>query len=582
MSAVPEEPLEQTATLFGAVKLHGSNWLIKCEPHVRNRMRRVFPKVVQHAADVLHLSNSLENCRELEWFLLRFPMVISTKHKAILSERASQHLQDEERVADLIQFRIPMRSFELAEPARDYQLVAANLLQVKKGLLCADKLGLGKTITGICSLADAENIPAAVICPPHLAKQWQKQINRFAPHLAVHIARTGSYYDLTYLANKKDQSSRRLYDVVILSYHKLNGWAEKLAGVIRYVIFDEIQELRHTGSAKYAAAKMLAGKAQLRLGLSATPIFNYGKEFFNVLEILLPGALGTENEFTREWCVGPKLKDPKAFGAFLRREGMMIRRSREEVKQQLPEGCFPIVHTIESEGLNMHASSAASVLAEIILKANQSFQGEKFKAAQEFNILMRQATGVAKAVYVAQFVKMLLESGETVVLFGWHREVYSLWLEQLKDYNPLMYTGSESPTQKEKNKDLFINSDEHNLLIISLRSGSGLDGLQHVCSVVVHGELDWSPGVHDQCTGRVDRDGQLSPVLSYFLVSDEGSDPVIADILGIKRGQIEGVTDPDADSIESLQIDEGGIQRLAKEYLESLGKHVKDQAMSAV
>jgi hypothetical protein len=61
---------------------------------------------------------------------------------------------------------------------------------------------------------------------------------------------------------------------------------------------------------------------------------------------------------------------------------------------------------------------------------------------------------------------------------------------------------------------------------MSLRAGSGLDGLQQVCKVGVFGELDWSPGIHDQCEGRYHRDGQTEPSVSYFLVSDVGSDPV--------------------------------------------------------
>jgi hypothetical protein len=32
--------------------------------------------------------------------------------------------------------------------------------------------------------------------------------------------------------------------------------------------------------------------------------------------------------------------------------------------------------------------------------------------------------------------------------------------------------------------------------------------------------------------------------MAYYLVSDEGSDPVIQSVLGIKRGQLVGVTDP--------------------------------------
>lgn len=98
-----------------------------------------------------------------------------------------------------------------------------------------------------------------------------------------------------------------------------------------------------------------------------------------------------------------------------------------------------------------------------------------------------------------------------------------------------------------------------------------INSLQEVCKVGVFGEIDWSPGVHTQCIGRYHRDGQDEPSLAYFLLADEGSDPVIADILGLKKGQSDGVLDPDADLLETLALEPGSIKRLATVYLEKLG-----------
>jgi hypothetical protein len=209
-------------------------------------------------------------------------------------------------------------------------------------------------------------------------------------------------------------------------------------------------------------------------------------------------------------------------------------------------------------------------LAKIILAQQQNYRGEKFRASEEFNMLLRQATGIAKASYVAEFVRMLLASEEKVIIYGWHREVYSIWLEQLAEFKPMLYTGSESPKQKQAAKEAFMNGDCR-VLIISLRAGAGLDGLQRVCKVGVFGELDWSPGVHVQCIGRYHRDEQDEPSVAYYLLSEDGSDPVIADLLGLKKGQIEGVVDPDAELVEQLAVEPGSIKRLARVYLEKLG-----------
>ena len=140
----------------------------------------------------------------------------------------------------------------------------------------------------------------------------------------------------------------------------------------------------------------------------------------------------------------------------------------------------------------------------------------------------------------------------------------------MAEFNPRLYTGSESPKQKDEAKAAFTEGDCR-LLIISLRAGAGLDGLQNVCRTVVFGELDWSPGVHEQCVGRVYRDGQAEPVMAYYLIAEDGADPIISDVLGVKRGQIEGVRDPDAELIERLEGDGGNMKRLAEEYLRRNG-----------
>ena len=362
-------------------------------------------------------------------------------------------------------------------------------------------------------------------------------------------------------------------DVIISSYHKLTGWVEVLEPLIHSIVFDEVQELRRGGdSRKGRAAYRLADAAAFRCGLSATPIYNYGSEFYEVMRALRPHDLGTYSEFITEWCYGhgyrqPRIQNPEAFGAYLREQGMMLRRTRREVGRELPDLTRIPQHVDSNLKPLQDVHSAACELARVILlQQGETSKGEKFRAAEELNNLVRQATGIAKAPHVADFVRLLVESGERVVLYGWHREVYSLWLERLADLKPAMYTGSESVSQKEASKQRFL-AGETPLLILSLRAGQGLDGLQARCRTVVFGELDWSPGVHTQCIGRVHRDGQTDPVVAYFLITDSGSDPIVADVLGLKATQLRGALEPHVELVEQLDTGGAQIQRLAEAYL---------------
>jgi hypothetical protein len=177
---------------------------------------------------------------------------------------------------------------------------------------------------------------------------------------------------------------------------------------------------------------------------------------------------------------------------------------------------------------------------------------------------------MAKAEYVSTFVRGLVENGEAVVLFGWHRDCYTVWRQALSDLDPAFYTGKETAAQKEAEINRF-KEGKTKVAIISLRAGAGLDGLQHVCRTVVFGEIDWSPGIHEQCVGRVHRDGQTDPVCAYFLLADWGSDPIIADALGVKRGQIAGLRDPNAPLVEA-GVDPHHMRKLAESFLRQRGE----------
>lgn len=539
-------------------------WVIRAEPHVSLRLKRVFSKIERNALGVLRLEDTIDNARDLQWFMQRYPLECSQPET--LAARAEQHRERESLVNTLLNSLPTGLDFPMALPPRDYQQTAAALTRTNHGLLLADDVGLGKSIAAIAAFIAPEMQPVLIATLAHLPGQWRAFLLKFAPHLRVHVLKKGTPYDL------RDKAGDMPH-VVISSYHKLHGWTETLAPIIKTVIWDEVQELRHTGTAKASAAAYFAQHAAWRMGLSATPIYNYGNEMFNVMESIAPGALGSRAEFLTEWCHdGQSIHDPQAFGSYMRESGLMLRRTRKDVGRELP-ACSNITVPIEANTDALDKLGAGcDELAHIILGGAEQYRGQKMHAAAEFDMRMRQATGIAKAPFVAEFVRMLhMESGEPIVLYGWHREVYSIWEDRLSFLNPVLYTGTESVSQKEKSKQAFM-SGESKLLLISLRSGAGLDGLQDVCSTVVFGELDWSPGVHEQCTGRVNRDGQQHPVFAYYPLADSGSDPIIADVLGLKAAQIDGINNPHADIVEQLQVDPDHVKKLALAYLKHKGK----------
>lgn len=569
---------------FGKITLAKDYWLIRCEPHVRARLKRVFARAPKEASSIVHLRATPENSRELLWFTGRYPMDLAEQDAAALRERAAAHVAMEASVAEMIAGRASIPAFDLAKPARDYQTYGAAFMEPRRGLLLADDVGLGKTVTAICPMSQPEKLPAVVVRPAYMPGHWEAKLAEFAPHLRVHSIDHGKPYSLIRTAGDRRRRADlwpTLPDVIVVTYHMLRGWADMLSEIARYAVLDEVQQLRHDDTQIYRAARHLLAHATWRMGLSATPIYNYGAEFFPVLDALLPGSLGARDEFIREWCIAgtagekARLTDPEQFGEYLRREGVMLRRTRRDVGRELPP-VQKIVHTVQHDEKALEKLTGDAVaLARAVLAHNERYRGERMQASGQFNALMRQATGLAKAPFVAEFVKLLVESGEKVLVYGWHHGVYGIWRERWKGLQVVFYTGEESQRAKLEAKQRFIEGDAQ-ILVMSLRSGAGVDGLQDVCSTVVFGELDWSPGVHEQCIGRVDRDGMdiHRPVVAYFLTADDGCDPIMIDVLGVKREQIEGVRNPGQGLLERVDVGEDTIRQLARSVLEKHGHAV--------
>jgi len=585
-----------TTLAMNAVAYDGAarQWVIRVEPDILIKLKRWFEKIPKTAQETCELNDSPLNAYELLTFVVHFELDMNELDRAYLEGRAQLHRDKLAKVKALLSPAYEPRQFTMAIPPRDYQRSAADHCIERGTVFCADEVGTGKTFVGLCVLSAPGSLPALVTCPKHLAHQWKEKIEEVLPGLRVHIAKTGSYYDLTLHRGKRVPFP----DVVIVAMSKLHGWAPHLAGVVKCVVADEAHRFRHEWANQsktmrtraYGAMIHLRDRVARRLFLSGTPIYNYGGEAWNVFNALEEDCLGTSTEFAREWQGShygfnekTPVKDPDALGLHLRKIGAMIRRTRKDVGRHLP----PLTRLVEPVDLEdgdalRLVSADVAAFARMVLARNVS-GFDKMTAGRELDWRVREATGIDKAPYVANFVRMLVESSGPVVLFGWHHAVYKIWKDLLRDLNPVFFTGDESDKQKQASVKLF-QSGESKVFIMSLRAGEGVDGLQFVSSNVVIGELDWSPKVIEQCIARVFRDGQDKPVFAYMPISDDGSDPVIADALDVKEWQSAGILNPGAERVTILDgAEENRAKKLAEGWLEryhpgELAKLRADQA----
>lgn len=540
-------------------------WSIEAEPHVYMKLKAVIPKIDKAQVGISLLMNTPENCRDLEWFLLRYPL--RNENPKQLKRGADFYrktLEDLERI--LLPDYAPKGVYKMVKPPRHYQIVSDQIYSRRKFLLNADDIGLGKTITGICSFTDPKKLPAVVVLEPHLQIQWIERIKEFIPTLKVHRIKSMKNYTLP------------TADVYIITYNKLFAWAKILSEFIQNAIYDEVQQLRVANksedklSDKYAGSQYLNSRIEYKLGLSGSPIYNYGDEMFNIMDNLQGGCLGSRDEFLREWCSYQGrhyiVNDPQAFGTYLMENFLMIRRTAEDVGIELPEEIKTIQEVPYNERVLDEIKGDILQLARMVMAGKF---GESGQAALEFDVKLRQQTGIAKAPFVAELCKDILDKGNKLVLVAWHREVWDIYMEVLKEFNPVGYTGTESPAAKQRSKSAFM-SDDSQVLLLSLRSGTGLDGIQTVCNHIVHGELDYSPEVHKQCTGRLKRPGQTKSVISIFPIAEGGSDPFITNILGLKDSQSTGIMNPNKSNIFKGTVNTQRVKELAQYFTNKYGK----------
>ena len=277
--------------------------------------------------------------------------------------------------------------------------------------------------------------------------------------------------------------------------------------------------------------------------------------------------LGDWESFTREWCYGygnNVVIKPDLLGEHLRREGLMLRRTKAEVLPELPEK-RRLVQQIDADDM-VYRRLMQPVLEKLRLLRADGDMSPSARALlmDQISLEERQATGIAKAPFVCQFVRALLENGERVLLFAHHHAVMDIYRQELHAFSPAFITGRESGAQKEEAAARFMQG-QTNLCCVSLRAASGLN-LQRA-SCVVFGELDWSPAVHSQAEDRAHRIGQRDSLLCYYLVSPQGSDADIQEALGLKVSQFLGLMGERAPTPDLMQSDADYARRYVEKLL---------------
>lgn len=205
----------------------------------------------------------------------------------------------------------PFRSLgKIAVEPRSYQMVPL-LMALKQDpvrLLVADDVGIGKTVEAILvakellERGDANGL--AVLCPPHLAEQWQRELDRkFHIDAALVLAGTAARLERS-CRTGESLFDRYPYTVVSLDFIKSDRRREAfLRSAPNLILVDEAHTCASGGGRhqRHSLLKELAAKEEQHLVLvTATPHSGDQTAFHSLLGVLDPAFAELPDDLTRE------------------------------------------------------------------------------------------------------------------------------------------------------------------------------------------------------------------------------------------------------------------------------------------
>jgi len=457
---------------------------------------------------------------------------------------------------------------EIKATLRDYQKAGFQWMQflARHGLhgILADDMGLGKTLQTLAHLmaektsGRSEGRPSLVIAPTSVVPNWRAELVKFAPGLRVLV--------LNGPDRRKYFRSIPHADVVITSFALLQRDIEKILGFqYHMMILDEAQYIKNPRAKVAQAACRVV--ARHRLCLSGTPIENHLGELWSLMHFLIPGYLGTEDAFNRNFRKPIEEEGDVEKNALLKKRiaPLVLRRTKDQVAKELPPKT-EMVHLIElhSDQKDLYETVRATmdkrvreaIAARGIEQSQIVFLDALLKLRQiccDPRLLPEDfAAGVrssAKLEFLKELLETLVEEGRRILIFSQFTTMLSLIESHLvKTKVPyLKLTGGSKDRGKMVEQ---FQSGKFPVFLISLKAGgTGLN--LTAADTVIHYDPWWNPAAEAQATDRAYRIGQDKPVFVHKLLCQETVEERIHRLQQEKAKLAEGLL-ADADVVRKL------------------------------
>ena len=433
---------------------------------------------------------------------------------------------------------------------RDYQLEALGYALNKGNLINGDDVGLGKTFEAIIYAETTNSFPCLVIVPASVKYNWGEKWSEIV----------GPKRDISIIESTETKTRKNNWnaEVVIINYDiigKKQGrgatvkFKELTSTKWKMVIFDEAHFLKEKKSQRAKAAKIIIKPDDLKIQLlTGTATMSKPVELWNLLLLIKSEKYVAEDwyQFVRRYCGGYIGKFGWVTDGATNilelnqklRDNCYIRREKKDVLKELPE---VITEVIKVPITNKRAViKATENIIDYILETKGDEAAEKAQEAEHLVALgtLRNLSIEGKLKAVESYLRDWSQSNEKLVVFGLHREPLNYLSEKFKC--DLIAGGVSSKDKQSIVKNWQVNDKQ--FLFANIESaGTGVDGLQNVCSNMIIIELPWRPSDLWQVIGRLDRSGQKNSPNIKYLLSDDTIDIQMWEMLQAKEEVITAV-----------------------------------------
>lgn len=413
-------------------------------------------------------------------------------------------------------------------------------------------VGTGKSLCSVLYAEMLDLFPCMVVCPASVKSGWLREWKETNPNRRVSIISTSS--------PPEDFEA----DVIVINYDilgkrvtKENGKTSleiRLDGMKKksfsLVIADEIHFLKNRKSIRSKSFKKLIHKVPSVIGLTGTLIMNRPAELLNILMLIerikeIAPDDQYHHYFFERYCnmketnFGMDISGASNIKELNRllKECCYFQVSKRDALKELP----PISeNVVECEITNKRAYKKAK--DDLLQFIEDKFKDEEKveKAARaEFLVklsTLKQLSLEGKEKFIKKWVEEWMEANEEekLLVFASQSTILTKIAEEFKE--GLLITGGTTTKKRDEILQKFFSQKESRVLFANIGClGTGVDGLQKVCSNMAILELPPRPSDLVQVIGRLERSGQENPVTIQYLLSPETIDQDLWEMLKGKK-----------------------------------------------